>query len=129
MAIYFKSDNTAPVAPSIMAALHAANEGYARGYGDDPWTAQLQARFEQLFERELRVFPVSTGTAANALSLATLVPPWGAVLTHEEAHIVRDECGAPEFMSAGARLICMSGDGRGRCVFRPATRGRFRIST
>ena len=111
MAIYFKSDNTAPVAPSIMAALHAANEGYARGYGDDPWTAQLQARFEQLFERELRVFPVSTGTAANALSLATLVPPWGAVLTHEEAHIIRDECGAPEFMSAGARLICMSGDG------------------
>jgi threonine aldolase len=111
MAIYFKSDNTAPVAPAIMAALQAANEGYARGYGDDHWTIKLQARFEQLFEHDVRVFPVSTGTAANALSLATLVPPWGAILTHEEAHIVRDECGAPEFMSAGARLICMGGDG------------------
>ncbi|MEY3713835.1 MAG: hypothetical protein RL321_1455 [Pseudomonadota bacterium] len=110
MAIYFKSDNTAPVAPAIMAALQAANEGYARGYGDDRWTATLQARFEQLFEHEVRVFPVSTGTAANALALATLVPPWGAVLTHEESHIVRDECGAPEFMSAGARLICMTGE-------------------
>lgn len=111
MSRYFKSDNTAPVAPEIMAALQAANEGYARGYGDDPWTAQLEQRFTKLFERDVKVFPVSTGTAANALALATLVPPYGAVLTHEEAHIVRDECGAPEFMSGGARLILTGGRG------------------
>jgi threonine aldolase len=57
------------------------------------------------------VFPVATGTAANALALATLVPPYGAVLTHEEAHIVRDECGAPEFMTGGARLMLLRGAG------------------
>jgi threonine aldolase len=111
MARYFKSDNTAPVAPAILAALTAANEGYTRGYGDDPWTLQLAARFNELFEREVRVFPVATGTAANALALATLVPPYGAVLCHEEAHIVRDECGAPEFMSGGARLQLLPGPG------------------
>ena len=111
MARYFKSDNTAPVAPQIMAALNAANEDYARGYGEDPWSLQLEQRFAALFEHEVRVFPVSTGTAANALALATLVPPYGAVLTHEESHIVRDECGAPEFMSGGARLMLLSGAG------------------
>ena len=110
MARYFKSDNTAPVAPSILAALTAANHGYTRGYGDDPWTARLAERFDALFEREVRVFPVATGTAANALALATLVPPYGAVLCHEQAHIVRDECGAPEFMSGGARLQLLPGE-------------------
>ena len=111
MASYFKSDNTAPAAPEIMAALAAANSGFVRSYGDDPWTAQLDQRFGELFGTEVRVFPVATGTAANALALATLVPPYGAVLTHEEAHIVRDECGAPEFMTGGARLMLLRGAG------------------
>jgi threonine aldolase len=111
MARYFKSDNTAPVAPTILAALSAANDGYTRGYGDDPWTLRMAARFDEVFEREVRVFPVATGTAANALALATLVPPYGAVLCHEDAHIVRDECGAPEFMTGGARLQLLPGTG------------------
>ena len=108
---YFKSDNTAAAAPEILAAVAAANHGYARGYGDDPWTAQLEPRFGQLFGLPVRVFPVATGTAANALALSTLVPPYGAILTHEEGHIVRDECGAPEFMTGGARLLLLQGDG------------------
>lgn len=111
MSHYFKSDNTAPAAPEILAALAAANEGFARGYGDDAWSAQLEARFSATFAKPVKVFPLSTGTGANALALATLVPPYGAVLCHEEAHIVRDECGAPEFMSGGARLMLMPGAG------------------
>jgi threonine aldolase len=103
--MYFKSDNTSAVAPQIMAALHEANEGFAPAYGEDGWTHRLQRRFSELFDHEVTVFPVATGTAANALALASLVPPWGAILTHEEGHIVRDECGAPEFMTHGARLI------------------------
>lgn len=103
--MYFKSDNTSAVAPQIMAALHEANESFAPAYGEDAWTHQLQQRFSELFDHEVTVFPVATGTAANALALASLVPPWGAILTHEEGHIVRDECGAPEFMTHGARLI------------------------
>ena len=109
MARFFKSDNTAPAAPEILAAIAAANQGYARGYGDDPWTARLEQRFAEVFECPLRVFPVATGTAANALALATTVPPYGAILTHEEGHIVRDECGAPEFMTGGARLLLLRG--------------------
>jgi len=111
MGRYFKSDNTAAIAPELLAAISAANDGYASGYGDDAWSRRLDARYTQLFEHDVRVFPVISGTAANALALATLVPPYGAVLTHSEAHIVRDECGAPEFMSGGARLILIDGPG------------------
>jgi len=111
MARYFKSDNTAPAAPEILQAIVDANQGFASAYGDDEWSSRLDRRFSALFEREVRVFPVATGTSANTLALATLVPPYGAILTHEEGHIVRDECGAPEFMTGGARLLLMQGAG------------------
>ncbi|MFM7707011.1 MAG: threonine aldolase family protein, partial [Gammaproteobacteria bacterium] len=111
MARWFKSDNTAPAAPEVMTALDEANRGYARGYGDDAWTARAERRFAEVFGREVRVFLVGTGTSANALSLATLVPPYGSVFCHEQAHIVRDECGAPEFMTGGARLQLLPGVG------------------
>lgn len=109
MAHYFLSDNTASAAPQVLEALIAANHGPARAYGNDEWTRRLQAAFDRLFEREVRVFPVATGTAANSLALATLVPPYGAVFAHDGAHVLRDECGAPAFMSGGAHLQAVPG--------------------
>ncbi|MCK0206680.1 low specificity L-threonine aldolase [Starkeya koreensis] len=105
----FGSDNVAGVSPAILAALAAANEGPMPSYGADEISARVEARLSQLFEREVAVFLVSTGTAANALSLAALTPPWGAVLCHAESHIENDECGAPEFFSGGAKLIHVPG--------------------
>jgi threonine aldolase len=55
------------------------------------------------------VFLMATGTAANALALAHLAPPWGAVLCHREAHIATDECGAPEFYGSGIKLVGLPG--------------------
>ncbi|MFP6727178.1 MAG: beta-eliminating lyase-related protein, partial [Alphaproteobacteria bacterium] len=72
----FSSDNAAGVAPQIMAALAAANEGPAMAYGEDAITKETEAAFTDLFERELAVFPVATGTAANALALSAFTPPW-----------------------------------------------------
>ncbi len=100
----FLSDNAAGVSPEILAAIGRANEGAAPGYGADALTASLTGRFSALFETPVEVFLVATGTAANALSLAACCPPWGAVLCHEHAHVIRDECGAPEFYTAGAKL-------------------------
>lgn len=105
----FRSDNEAPAAPEIMAALAAANTGSAHAYGDDPWTGRLAERFGAAFETELAVWPVATGTAANALALAELAPPWGAVYCHPNAHANADECGAPEFYSGGAKLVGVAG--------------------
>jgi threonine aldolase len=105
----FRSDNTATAAAEIMAALNAVNEKPAPAYGEDQWSRELDEAFSALFEREVRVFTVATGTAANSISLASLAPPWGAVLCHREAHIECDECGAPEFYSGGAKLVLIDG--------------------
>jgi len=107
--VNFNSDNVAGAAPEILAALAAANHGAAASYGEDPITTRLEARFRDLFEHDVAVFPVATGTAANALCLAACVPPWGVTYCHREAHIACDECGAPEFYSGGAKLALLDG--------------------
>ena len=106
----FRSDNTAPAAPEIIAALTRVNEGAASAYGEDQWSKLLDEKFSAMFERDVRVFTVGSGTAANAISIASLTPPWGAVLCHREAHIECDECGAAEFYSGGAKLVLIDGD-------------------
>jgi threonine aldolase len=78
-------------------------------YGEDPLTARLDAVFADVFEHEVAVFPVMTGTAANALALSTLAPPHGAIFCHRDAHIATDECGAPELFTQGARLETLEG--------------------
>ncbi len=109
----FTSDNAAPVSPEILAALAAANDGPAPSYGADSWTARFREKIASLFGPQAIAHPVATGTAANALALATIVRPYGAVLCAEEAHIASDECGAPEFYMGGAKLIPLpSRDGK-----------------
>ncbi|MGZ5925513.1 MAG: threonine aldolase family protein [Rhizomicrobium sp.] len=108
----FASDNAYGALPEVWAAIHAADRGTALAYGNDTLTKDLTARFTALFERDVAAFPVFTGTAANALSLACLTPPFGAVLCHQDSHIMTSECGAPEFYS-GAKLIGLEGaDGK-----------------
>lgn len=107
----FRSDNTAPAAKEILAALSAVNDQPAAPYGEDPWSRKLDEAFSALFERDVRVFTVASGTAANSIALASAVPPWGAIICHEEAHIACDECGAPEFYSGGAKLVLVDGAG------------------
>jgi threonine aldolase len=107
----FASDNAYGVLPEMLAALASVNDGAVPSYGDDAATAALAAQLDRLFARPVAMFPVLTGTAANALALATLVPPHGAVLCHELSHIVVHECAAPEFFSHGARLVGLGGAG------------------
>lgn len=106
----FGSDNVTPMAPEILAALTEANRDPLHSYGDDPYTTRLTQALSELFEKDVAAFPVTTGTAANALALSVLTPPFGAVYCHETAHIVTDECGAPEFYTGGAKLIGLGGD-------------------
>lgn len=105
----FSSDNTAGTSPEIAEAVARATEGPALPYGADALTGSVRDRLREIFERDLDVLLVSTGTAANALSLAALTPPWGSVLCHRDSHINNDECGAPEFYTAGAKLVPLGG--------------------
>jgi threonine aldolase len=98
--IELRSDNAAGVAPEILAALQAANTGSALAYGGDELTADVQDVVRTVFEHPTaRVFPVTSGTAANALAISAATPPWGAVLCHPSAHIINAEGGAPTLLS------------------------------
>lgn len=105
MAANFGSDNVTPACEAVMQALLEANRGTAASYGADDITARLHARANEVFETEVAIFPVTTGTAANSLALSQIAAPFGAIYCYEGAHIVTDECGAPEFFTGGARLI------------------------
>lgn len=106
----FGSDNMAGASPEILEALGRVNGGRAVPYGNDEVTARLKARFAEIFETEVEIFPVATGTAANALSIALMCPAWGAVWCHPESHVNTDECAAPEFYTGGAKLHPVHGD-------------------
>jgi len=109
-AVYdFRSDNVGGVAPELLEALHAANMGAAAPYGDDDFTRAMTAQFRRVFEHDaLTAMPIATGTGANAVALAGLANPYGAIYCHETAHINVYECGAPEFFT-GAKLVGLRG--------------------
>lgn len=106
----FRSDNETPVAEPVMRAILEANQGTAFAYAEDDWSLRLDDTFSDLFEHRVRVLPVPTGTVANAIALACVTPPWGAVLCHRNAHIYCDESGAPEFYGHGLRLVTGEGE-------------------
>lgn len=107
------SDNVTGASPEIIEAIVRANDGTAASYGADEITAGLDGAFSDLFETKVKVFPVATGTAANALSLSLLAPPYGAIYCHQDSHVAVDECNAPEFYTGGARVVPMPGaDGK-----------------
>ncbi|MBT7177296.1 MAG: low specificity L-threonine aldolase [Gammaproteobacteria bacterium] len=109
----FASDNVSCACSEVMQALARANTGTTPSYGEDPWTTGLCARLSEIFETPVTAFPVTTGTAANALALSALTPSFGKIFCHELSHINTDECGAPEMFTGGAKLIDMRGtDGR-----------------
>lgn len=108
--MWFASDNTSPAAPEVIAAVLRANQGHATSYGGDAAMGRVTQRLREVFEApEAAVYLVSTGTAANALALACLCPPWATVYCHRNAHIEEDECAAPEFYTGGAKLTLLDG--------------------
>jgi len=105
----FLSDNAAAVHPALWAAMQAADAADAP-YDGDALSRRLDGAFSALFGRDCAVLWVATGTAANCLALAALVPPHGAVVCHQEAHIEVDEGGAPGFYTHGAKLLLATGE-------------------
>ncbi len=108
--MFFASDNASGASDKVLAALVEANAGHALPYGADPWTAAAEKGLQELFETDCAVFLVGSGTAANALALAAASPAHGAIFCHADSHIANDECGAPEFFTAGAKLVPLPGE-------------------
>ncbi|MGH6896994.1 MAG: threonine aldolase family protein [Geminicoccaceae bacterium] len=108
--VNLRSDNVAGIAPEILAAIATANAGSAASYGADPITARLQDAFSALFETACFVQPVATGTATNALALALIAPPYGAIYCTDVGHVHDSECGAGEFYTGGARIVPLAAE-------------------
>ncbi|WP_210417171.1 low specificity L-threonine aldolase [Citricoccus sp. SGAir0253] len=108
----FASDNYAGAHPEVLAALAAANTGHQPAYGDDEWTARLQGLVRAEFGDRAQAFPVFNGTGANVVALQALLPPWGAVVCAESAHIHHDEGGAPERVAHTKLYPVPTPDGR-----------------
>ena len=102
---HFASDNYSGACPEVTSAVALCNAGHAPSYGHDAWTASATHLLQQIFEADCEVFLVHTGTAANALALATLCDGYHSVICHASAHIETDECGAPGFFAPGSRLM------------------------
>ena len=105
----FGSDNWAGAAEPVARILGEQAGGFTPAYGTSDLDRALERRFCELFEREVAVIPVATGTAANSLALALAAKPGGIALAHQDAHVVEDECAAPEFMMGGGRIETLSG--------------------
>ena len=128
--MFFASDNAGPVHPEVLKAMTAAGDGHALGYGNEPLMRDVREMIRDAFEApEAMVQLVATGTAANAILLATLANPWDAVFCTPMAHIHEDECNAPEFYS-GAKLTLveaidakMTPDTLRRAILAEETRG------
>lgn len=107
----FASDTTAPAHPKVIEAIAAVNTGSAGSYGADDVTLRLRNTLAKTFETEDFDFWVcASGTASNALALSVMCSSIGSIACHCEAHIERDERGAPEFFTGGAKLRLLSGD-------------------
>ncbi len=111
--MFFASDNWAGAHPKIVESLARHSGGYEPAYGNGVLDRKVGEKFSEIFEREVDVFFVGTGTAANSLALTLFSRPGGVGFYHEGAHALADECGAPEYLSGGTRL-CPVGGALGR---------------
>ncbi|MCP4070148.1 MAG: low specificity L-threonine aldolase [Hyphomicrobiales bacterium] len=106
----FASDNWSGVAFQINDSLVSNANGSAAAYGDSELDEKVKAKFCEIFEKDVAVFFVGTGSIANSLSMAAWSKPGGISLCHREAHMIEDECGAPELYSGGGRLVGVDGN-------------------
>jgi threonine aldolase len=108
----FASDNNAPVAPDILRALEASNDGDVVGYGEDRWTQAAVERFHAIFGDGVDVYFAFNGTGANVLALSSALRPHEAVIAPDSAHLNTDECGALERFAGTKIVVVAARDGK-----------------
>ena len=108
----FGSDNHSGVHPALMQALLDVNHSHAPSYGTDPVTHAAEEHFKKQFGPRAQTFFVFNGTAANVVSLRSLVRPHQSIVASDQSHLHWDECGAPEFFTGSKLLLCNTHHGK-----------------
>jgi threonine aldolase len=109
--MHFGSDNVVGASPKVIDAIVAANGGAMASYGDDDLAKGVEKQLGDIFETDVSVLLMATGTAANGLALACMTPAWGEIFCHHDAHVMTDECGGPEQWTGGAKITPLPGVG------------------
>ena len=107
--ILIGTDTTSGVAPQILDAIAEASHIKTLPYGNDIITEECKNIVKTIFEKsDLEIIPMVSGTASNSLALSSFMRSYGSVICHSDAHINKDEGGAPEFFSGGGKLLTIS---------------------
>jgi len=103
------TDTTSGISPKIFDAILKASNTKTLPYGNDEFTEECKNIVENIFEKkDLEIIPMVSGTASNSLALSSFLRSYGCVICHSDAHINKDEGGAPEFFSGGGKLLTIS---------------------
>ena len=116
--MHFASDNWAGAHPLIAESLVKAAGSYYVPYGEGDIDSKVERKLSEIFERDVKVFFVGTGTAANALSLASQARPASVIFCHPKAHVTH-EGGAVELMTNGGKLVSVQPSGAGASKMDP----------
>ena len=108
----FSSDNNSGVHEDIMQAIINENKGHAIPYGKDMASSTAEKAISKLFNSEVDVYFVSTGTAANIIGIEGLTRPFQAVICADTGHINVDECGALEKFTGSKIITVPNRDGK-----------------
>lgn len=103
--VAFASDNNASIHPKMLEAISAVNRSHCPSYGDDPVSRRLEAEIKNGFGPKASSFVVFNGTAANVISLQSLVRSYESVVATDCSHLNQDECGAPEKHTGGKLVL------------------------
>lgn len=100
----FSSDNYSSVCKEVMEAIIACNKDHAPSYGNDKYTEIAIQLLKENFGKQIKVYFVANGTAANILALKAITRSHHAILTAESSHILAHEVGAV-FANIGAAIF------------------------
>jgi threonine aldolase len=108
----FGSDNHSGVHPDIMKAIESVNVGYSVAYGDDEYTTRAVKKFKEHFGKDIDVYFVGNGTAANILGLKSVTNSFNSIFCAETAHMNVHECCGPEKFTGCKLTVIPTLDGK-----------------
>lgn len=108
----FKSDNNSGIHPKVLEAIINANSGHDRAYEDDKYSIEAKKKISELFGKEVDVYFVTSGTAANVIGLSGLLRSFESVVCPDTAHINVDECGSFETFTGSKILYTPNKNGK-----------------
>lgn len=108
----FKSDNNSGIHPKILESIINANNGHDNAYERDRYSIEAKKMIAELFNQDVDVYFVTSGTAANVIGLSSLLKPFQSIICPDTAHINVDECGSLERFSSSKIVTTPNRNGK-----------------